>query len=185
MVKKIDRRVRYTKMVLRESLSALLKDESIEKITVKRICEHADINRGTFYSHYSDQFDLYNNIVDELIEGIFERLGNFMTVPEEELVKSIVNTFEYIKENGELITTLINKGVEYNVEKRIRNIVEEIYLSKNDDVDMDYLNCAYSFIAAGSISLIRQWLNSDMSKSAEEMAFFSRQLISRGFSSLF
>ena len=186
MAKKIDRRVRYTKMVLRESLSKLLKENPIEKITVKQICEDADINRGTFYSHYSDQFDLYDHIVEELIEGGFECLGNFMVQTDEELNQRLISVFEYIKDNGELIKTLISKGVEYRVEKQIRDIVKNIYLSKNtSDIDIDYINCAYSFIAAGAISLVRQWLNSDTSKSPEEMAVFSRKLVSKGFSSLF
>ncbi len=185
MTKKVDRRVRYTKMVLKNSLSDLLMENPIEKITVKKLCEYADINRGTFYSHYSDQFDLYNCIVDELIEGIFDHLGDFMSVSDNELMQSIISVFEYIKENRYLIKTLLNNGVEYNVEKRIRNIIRDIYLSKVGwDIDMDYLNCTYSFIAAGAISLVRQWLNSDMSKTPEEMALFSRQLVSYGFSSI-
>ena len=55
---KEDRRVKYTKMVLKESLIDLLSKKDISCITIKQICEEADINRATFYTHYSDQFDL-------------------------------------------------------------------------------------------------------------------------------
>ena len=55
--KKKDRRVKYTKKALKNSLIDSLKEKTIEKITVKELCEKADVNRGTFYSHYSDQFD--------------------------------------------------------------------------------------------------------------------------------
>lgn len=185
MAKKVDRRVRYTKMVLRNSLSELLAEKPIEKITVKEICEKADINRGTFYSHYSDEFDLYNCIVDELLENGFERLGDFMTLSDDEITDSITNVFEYIQENAELIRTLINNGVEYSIEKRIRNVIKNIYLSKSTKVvDIDSINCAYSFIAAGSISLIRYWLNSDMQKSAAEMAVFTRTLAGKGIGAI-
>ena len=44
-----DRRVKYTKMVLRESLIKLLQKKSISRITVKELCEMADINRATFF----------------------------------------------------------------------------------------------------------------------------------------
>ena len=53
-----DRRVRYTKMVIRESFLDLLQTKDISQISIKEICEKADINRATFYSHYQDPYDL-------------------------------------------------------------------------------------------------------------------------------
>ena len=133
MAKKIDRRVRYTKMVLKNSLTELLAEKPVEKITVKEICETADINRGTFYSHYSDQYDLYNSIVDEVLEEIFDRLGDFMVLDENGILDSTTKVYEYIKENAELVKTLLNNGVEYSTEKRIRNVFKEIYLNRIDN----------------------------------------------------
>lgn len=57
-----DRRVKYTKMILRQSLIEVLKEKPISRLTIKELCERADINRATFYSHYSDQFDLLKQI---------------------------------------------------------------------------------------------------------------------------
>ena len=55
MRKKLDRRKKYTRKVLKESLIALLADDKpISAVTVKEICERADINRSTFYMHFSD-----------------------------------------------------------------------------------------------------------------------------------
>ena len=67
-VDKQDRRVRYTKMVLRDSLLELMQTAPINKITVKDICERADVNRGTFYLHYQDPYDLMHQIENELID---------------------------------------------------------------------------------------------------------------------
>lgn len=185
MAKKIDRRVRYTKMMLKSSIAELLNERPLEKITVKEICEKADINRGTFYSHYADQYDLYNSIVNELLDGIFERLGDFMTPDEEVLIASITNVYDYLKDNAETIRTLLRNGVDYSIENKIRNIIKSIYLEKiNKSVDIDLINAAYSYMAAGAISLIRYWLNSNMNKSSREMAEFSLQLTSNGLSAL-
>jgi len=67
---KEDRRVRYTKMVLRESLLALMKQKAISKITPTELCRHADVNRNTFYAHYSSPYDLLIQIESELYEEI-------------------------------------------------------------------------------------------------------------------
>ena len=50
--KRQDARVIRTKRDLRASLLALLKEQAFEKITVKTICDHASINKMTFYAHY-------------------------------------------------------------------------------------------------------------------------------------
>ena len=45
-------------MVLKQSLLKLLKEKPVNKITVKEVCELAQLNRATFYAHYSDCFAL-------------------------------------------------------------------------------------------------------------------------------
>ncbi|WP_338121478.1 hypothetical protein [Halalkalibacterium halodurans] len=48
---KLDRRKKYTRMVLKESLMKLMQEKPLSNITIKEICDLADINRSTFYSH--------------------------------------------------------------------------------------------------------------------------------------
>ena len=69
---KTDARVKYTKMVLKKALLELMQHKPVNKITVKEICERAELNRATFYAHYSDCFDLLESIEEELF-GQFER----------------------------------------------------------------------------------------------------------------
>ena len=52
-MEKKDARKRYTQMVLKQSLLKLLKEKPVNKITVKEVCELAQLNRATFYAHYS------------------------------------------------------------------------------------------------------------------------------------
>ena len=54
----IDRRVRKTRRQLRECLISLLKEKKVQDITVRELTDMADLNRGTFYLHYKDVFDL-------------------------------------------------------------------------------------------------------------------------------
>lgn len=68
--KKQDARVRYTKMMIRNSLLELLSTKPIAKITVTEICERAGINRATFYAHYSDPSDLLHGLESEIIEDV-------------------------------------------------------------------------------------------------------------------
>lgn len=66
--KVVDRRVRKTKRQLRLALMKLMADKSIKDISVRELAAIADINRGTFYIHYKDVYDLLSSLEDELAE---------------------------------------------------------------------------------------------------------------------
>ena len=63
-----DSRVRRTKRLLRQGLTELLQEKSIKKITVRELSERVDINRGTFYLHYKDIYDLVSFLEPELFD---------------------------------------------------------------------------------------------------------------------
>ena len=56
--KVVDRRVRKTKRQLRLALMKLMAEKSVKDISVRELAAIADINRGTFYIHYKDVYDL-------------------------------------------------------------------------------------------------------------------------------
>lgn len=51
---------------MKAALLELMKETEFEKITVKRICERAGVNRGTFYSHYTDIYSMLDEAEDYL-----------------------------------------------------------------------------------------------------------------------
>ena len=65
-----DRRVRRTKQLIKQSLIELMHEKPFKDITVKDITERADLNRGTFYLHYVDIYDLLSKIEDETLQAI-------------------------------------------------------------------------------------------------------------------
>ena len=62
MAEKVDRRVRKTKAQLRAGLARLMQKKSIKEITVKELVEEVDINRSTFYLHYTDIYQMLESI---------------------------------------------------------------------------------------------------------------------------
>ena len=75
MEKKTDRRVRNTKAQLRAGLAKLMQTKSIKEITVKELVDEVDINRSTFYLHYTDIYQMLESIEDEL-EGEINQIVN-------------------------------------------------------------------------------------------------------------
>ena len=79
-MEKMDHRVRVTKHLLRNALTVLLTEKPIAAITVKELCLRAGINRGTFYTHYKDQVDLYNAVLNELFASLETYIRTLFTV---------------------------------------------------------------------------------------------------------
>ena len=73
-MRKTDSRIRYTQNVLKQALLSFLKEKPINKITVKEVCERAELNRATFYAHYSDCFALLESIEEDLLEAFQQSL---------------------------------------------------------------------------------------------------------------
>ncbi|RZI03012.1 TetR/AcrR family transcriptional regulator, partial [Staphylococcus condimenti] len=40
----------------------LMEEYSIDEITIKMICAYSGINRSTFYAHFTDKYDLFEQI---------------------------------------------------------------------------------------------------------------------------
>ena len=72
-------------------------EKPISRITIKELCEDADINRATFYAHYNDQYDLLKKIEEDLIGEINSYLNRFTFMGSEaDSVQIITRIFEYI-----------------------------------------------------------------------------------------
>ena len=50
----MDRRIKKTHILLKKTLTELIEEKELRKITVSEFCERANINRGTFYLHFLD-----------------------------------------------------------------------------------------------------------------------------------
>lgn len=66
----IDGRVRYTKMVIRQAFLSLLKEQTIDKVTVADVCRLAEINRATFYRHYENPYGILQELEWELLKQV-------------------------------------------------------------------------------------------------------------------
>lgn len=183
---KIDRRVKYTKMVLKASFINLLKSKHISKISIKEICDDADINRATFYAHYSDQYDLRSKIEAELIDDINEYLdGGSFNDPESVSLDMLVKIFEYIKENAELCIVLLGDSGDINFQRQVMMIVREQCVSawsSSKDIGKDDAEFIYTFYAIGSVGIIQKWLLEGMKKPVREMAELILKLANGGLS---
>ncbi len=108
--KKLDRRVRRTRRLLADALVQLIKERGYTPISIADITDRAELNRATFYLHYSNKdellIDLLESHFDPLVEEINQLeasadLQPWQSYDAERLV------FEHVAENAELYKVLL------------------------------------------------------------------------------
>lgn len=170
------RRVRMTKMLLKQSLIDLMHEKSIHDISIKDICAGADVNRSTFYRHYNTQFELYDDILEDItqdIEGIYASCAgedytaqNFLT----EILK-------YIESRRE--TFLVILGGNSNV-----SMGETFNRFTNRFIDTEHASelsvYIIQFVAAGMTSFLWTWLSKEKRPSAEDVALVISSVMTHG-----
>ncbi len=172
--KKLDRRVKYTKMVIKDSFVKFLKQKPISKISVKEICDDADINRATFYAHYMDQYDLLQKIENEIIDDINQYLKGYdfkdsRLIPVEMIEKILI----YIEENAVLFDLLLNSNGDIKFQQEVIKIVGKqhfIPLIGNESLNKENAEYIFHFLACGAVGVIQLWLKEGMKKPARETA---------------
>ncbi len=75
MNRNLDMRVRRTYKCLSDAMLELLKEKSLEDITVNELCERAIVGRGTFYKHFSDKYEFFSFILGEMFGYYLEEAG--------------------------------------------------------------------------------------------------------------
>ncbi len=64
----LDRRTRRTREALLRALVGLLQEKPLNSIKVTELTERADVNRATFYTHYQDIFDMFEQLENDLTQ---------------------------------------------------------------------------------------------------------------------
>lgn len=180
-----DKRVRYTKLFLKESLIKLLKEKPISRITIKELCENAEINRATYYAHYSDQFDQLKQIEEELISGILKNLNDISAeTKEKDMLKIVENILIYINENAELCRVLLGRNGDIDFQENIIEIIQDqmpFIVQSKKVVNNSIVDDLFIYMSAGSLGIIRKWLFNDSDKrTPQELATFIVGLTNSG-----
>lgn len=100
---KSDARVRYTQGAIRRAFLHLLQEKPLARVTVKDICQQAEINRAIFYSHYHDVYDLLDQIERDMLEHLTAELNSLETQSLEDVLTRMLYS---IKEYGRLYSVV-------------------------------------------------------------------------------
>lgn len=164
---KEDRRIQKTKQALINAFGALVKQHESYHMTVKELCEKADINRSTFYLYYQDLNDFLDQLQDSVVKEVAQIINTYHhpKIPMLQNRELILALFVYFEEKQYFMQAILTRSA------LRRAIIEHFcFILESEQIFEDYENkdLMIPYITYGLIGLVNKWLNTKK-ESPEEM----------------
>lgn len=181
-----DRRsVRRTKRLLKTSLIDLLQTKDITKISVSELAEAADINRGTFYLHYQDIYELLDEMENDIVDDFLAISHKHREELEQDILFPVLQDFLiYISENAKVCLTLLKVENHNAILMKIRRVLQEqcFHNWKSVTENKGEGNYEYyiSFLMSGYVGMLEYWLKNGMKETPEQISLMAEKIILQG-----
>ena len=161
-----------SKQQIKHAITKLLQQKPFEEVTVTKICQTDELNRGTFYHHYEDKYDLMDKLKQDTLYHIYQFVKDTPTEQIHDLIYQI-----FIEANAEFDFIQVLYTVPYvNFETAVHKLIGILLQENSEDIEEiveQYKNipAKYAIQAySGAISnVIKQWVLNGGEESPEEM----------------
>lgn len=188
---KQERRYRRTETLILNGLTTLLQQKSIKEITVRELADLVDINRSTFYLHYTDIYDLLEKTEQRLLQQLTAAINDKWEnqgAPNH-FFEFLEQAFTILSENALLCSALMGPNGDIAFLRTIETLFRDegvktlrAFAPKElRDQDLQY---AISFALAGCMGLVERWLNNGCQETPTHMAELTLLLLREGTTSI-
>jgi AcrR family transcriptional regulator len=177
-----DRRTQRTRRRLSGALVELVKEKRFDDITVQNVIERADVGRATFYSHFRDKEDLF----EQQWEGFSERLAQQIDWDKagKDSFVPVASFFQHLQEvqpfyrglvRSRKIDAIFKSGIEYLTHHIETALNQRLKLNPRPvDVPIPILS---NYLASEFFALLKWWLDAGMPYTPESMDKIFHRLI--------
>ena len=159
-------------MLLKNALIDIMKTKSIHLVSIKEICEEADVNRSTFYRHYNTQYELY----DEIIEDIANDIGHLYQ-DDYTTVDFLTKVLEYVESKRDTFLVLLSDNGKLGLGEAFVLFTGRFMDHNNTSELVTYV---MEFIAAGFTSTVWSWLKKENRRPASDVPRILHNLMMNG-----
>ncbi len=186
-----DRRIARSKRAIRVAFLELMSERGLDGFTVNELCDRADINRGTFYNHYSDKDAVLKALEMAFFDGLkdFEEQLLGVSMAQVALCNAskkplplLVNLFDYLRAQGDFLHAVLGDGGDPGFDAYMRDaifakLVESILHERYRNSDDPFVGYYIAFFASAYMGVISKWVETGMKESSQEMARVTMRLL--------
>ena len=175
-----NRSVRNTKARLRASMLSLMQQKPVKEITVKELCDLANINRGTIYFHYSDIYGLLSAMEDDFFTE-FDKVSNSQ-IKMGGAYEYLMAIFGFLGANAEFCRAFLGPNGDSTFVERVKSLVDTkcsmFWRSAAPQGSQERFALYNAFIINGCVGVIQRWLEEGMRETPEEIAQLIATIVS-------
>lgn len=173
--RKTDRRTIKTRRAIFDGLAALLTEKELGSITVQELSDKADVHRVTFYKHFMDIYDVYEQLEKLILSEIGLLLTEFGEKTASEVYPSV---FKYIRENPGYFKMILSPHNTSTLYQKLLKMVEglnRVIWSESVGFDMNdgRAECVIRYHSNGCLAILAGWVEGNFSLPEE---FISKTL---------
>jgi AcrR family transcriptional regulator len=161
----VDPRIARTRRSLQEALFDLARERGLDEISVADIAERADVNRSTFYQHYSDKDTLLADAIDAVVEQAGAEIPTLTEVSLEP-PPILIDYLRHVEENAAVYTRIFGEHgspvAVARLRERIQTIVIDAVATSHADTFHDIPPDVLAAGLSGSVlGVLEVWLARD------------------------
>jgi len=172
MNKKNNQRSRLTRLLLKNAYMQLLAESKTNKISIKSICEQAEVNRSTFYLYYTEPNDILMELEDEALHLVTESLNSISSLNESfsDAEAYLLSFLKCLRDNDKLLRTLLIENSDPHFRRNLHAVALEMARTSFDvNLDPAFKSDIYQFIVSGSLELLTDWIRNGYQLSEHDM----------------
>ncbi|NMB27085.1 MAG: TetR family transcriptional regulator [Tissierellia bacterium] len=153
----------YTKKMIREVFIKMLNERPLDKITVTAITEECEINRNTFYYHYTDIYEILSEIFQTELGTVIDEYNDTLSWEESFLLAA-----KFALQNKKAIYHVYNSMQREELENYMYNVSGNVMIQYVDRVS-DGISASSgdkkliaSFYQCALTEMVLRWIASGM-----------------------
>lgn len=173
-----------TEAKIKAAFTTLVKNKGFDAMTVSDLAREADINRGTFYMHYVDKFDLRDQLLDDVIADLAailipESADDNEPLDVEDIIKSrnLVSAMRYLKRDYAFFDAISSSGNDMQLYERVKDVIKQLLLGQvsrlrkaPDDTPGIPREYAMEILVSSTSSILWLWLRRGCQESPETIS---------------
>lgn len=161
---------KFTKKAIMYEFMEILEVKSLDKVTVKDICERCEINRNTFYYYFEDIYDVLNSVFVMEKESVLDEIkdkASFLDAYRRSAAiilnnkKAVIHIYQ--SKRGDILRNYLEAVIKDFVGRAVEKEAEGYHLSEED---IRYITHFYAYAIAGSTM---RWIENGLPPYREEL----------------
>jgi len=169
-----------TKRLIREAMLTLLKNRSVQDITVRELCDMAGVNRTTFYNHYNGVYEVLSEIEENFLMQLTAEDG--FADGQLDLTQHIERLCERLQENKDIAFLLLTNNADPNFSTKLMKLQAcgPVWSETVSSYSSDEYELLAQFISGGTYAIVCHWLKNDCQQTPRQVAALLTKVIQNG-----